>query len=120
MTTLPDLIQSREKLSKRLETIEAALNELQQNVQSVDAEISRIRQQRQSMVGQGRRMFALLQETRRELERQDALIQQCVEEIAAERIGPREGAYVMGRFVIARVRVNGELFTSLVEVISDG
>ena len=120
MTDLSDLLQLREKLSKRLETIEAALENLQHRTTQLDADIAAAKRARQQVTRKGREVHALLLETRRELERQDELIQQCVEEIAAARIGVREGVYVMGRFAVARMVAGGELYTSLVEVVDSG
>lgn len=119
MTDIVDLLQIREKLSQQLTKIETALAELQQSVRAVDAEISRIRQRREVMVKRGQRMYALLVETRREIERHDALIQQTVEEMAEKHIGQQEGCYVIGGgLAIARMRVNGALYTALVEAFN--
>lgn len=120
MTDLSDLFQSREQLSRRLEKIEAALAELERNAARVDADIAAAKRVRREMTKRGRRMYALLTETRREIEVQDALIQACVEEIAAAHIGAKEGVYLMGRFAVARVVAGGMLYTSLVEVVEDG
>ena len=120
VSDLTDLIQAREQLCRRLETIEATLGELQKSLQEVDSEIEKIRRQRREMAAKGRRIFVLLQETRRELDRHDALIQQIVEELAAAHIGPREGAYIMNGLVIARIAVAGTLYTSLIERVDSG
>lgn len=115
MTDLDTLLSDREKLSKRLDDIEAALSKLRSDVTRLDEEISQAKRQRQEAGKRGLRMFALLQECKQELERHDTLIRQHVEEIAARHIGPKEGAYVLNGFVIVRLDVGGVLCTGLVD-----
>lgn len=116
MTDLDTLLVDREKLAKRLDDIEAALTKLHSDVQRLDAEIEAAKRQRQEAGARGKRMFAILQECKRELERHDALIQSAVDELADKFIGGREGAYVLNGFVIARTRVRGVLYTAMVKI----
>ena len=115
MTDLDALLSDRETLANRLETIEAALLELRSDVARLNDEIEAAKRQRQEAGQRGRRMYTLLQEVKRELLRHDTLIRQYVEEIAARNIGPKEGAFVMNGFVIARIDVGGVLITALVD-----
>lgn len=117
MTDLNALLSDREKLSRRMDDIEAALSRLHSDVKRLDNEIEAAKRQRQEAGKRGLRMYALLQECKRELERHDALIEQYVEEIAARYIGPKKGAYVMNGFVIVRIEVDGVLCTALVDRI---
>lgn len=115
MTDLDTLLGERETLTSRLATIEAALAELRLDVGRLDEEIRLAQQQRLEAGKRGLRMYALLQEVRRELERHDAAIQTYVDGIADRYIGQRPGAYVLNGFVIARTLVQSTLYTALIE-----
>jgi hypothetical protein len=118
MPDLNTLLSDREKLAKRLEAIENGLAELRLDVAQADEEIKMAKRHRLAMVTRGRRMFALLQECKSELCRYDALIKQTVDAIADNHIGEREGAYLIpGGMVIARTRINGNLYTAFVELL---
>ena len=115
---LSTLVNDRNQLARRIDDLEAALARLEQDAKEVDTMIASAQRRRKEITDRGRRMFALLQEIRRDLERYDLMINQTVETLASEHIGNREGAYVLNGFVIARLNVGGTLFTSLVEAVS--
>ena len=116
-TNLSDLLSEREKLSARLDTIEAAWTDVVKSVASADAEIAEAQKARAKLVESGKRIRPLLVEMRAELERHDAMIKSCIDEIADRHIGDRQGAYLMtGGMVIARTRVNGHYYTAFVEL----
>lgn len=117
MTDLDTLLSDREKLAKRLETIEAALAELRSGVARLDDEIKAAKRQRQEAGKRGLRMFALLQEVKSELCRHDAMIKGACDEMADRHIGEREGAYLLNHgMIIARTRVSGSLYTAMVQI----
>ena len=117
MTDLTALLADREQLANRLATIEAAWADIVKSVSTADAEIAEAKKARAKLVESGQRIRALLLETRAELERHDAIVKACIDEIADRHIGGREGAYLMtGGMVIARTRVNGALYTAFVEL----
>ena len=116
MSDLDTLLADRETLASRLETIEAALLELRSDVARLNDEIEAAKRQRQEAGKRGVRMYALLQEVKSELLRHDALIKKAVDEIADKYIGDREGAYVLNGFVVARTRVQNELYTAMVQI----
>lgn len=117
MTDLDTLLSDREQLAKRLEVIESALSELRSNVAQLDNEIKAAQKQRQEAGKRGLRMYALLQDVRSELCRHDALIKSACDEMADHHIGEREGAYLLNHgMIIARTRVNGSLYTAMVQI----
>lgn len=117
MTDLDTLLSDRSQLASRLETIEAALLELRSDVTRLDAEIEVAKRQRQEAGKRGLRMYALLQEVKSELCRYDTLIKSACDEIADRHIGEREGAYLLNHgMIIARTRVNGSLYTAMVQI----
>lgn len=117
MTDLAALLQARDDLSGRLNAIEQALSELLRDAASIDAQIATAERQRRELRKQGRRMYALLCEARREVQRHDLLIQQTVDAIADHHIGNKPGVYVLNGFAVARLLVRDELYTSLVELV---
>jgi len=117
MPDLSALLADREQLSNRLATIEAAWTDIVASVAQADAEIAEAKKARAKLVESGKRIRPLLVEMRAELERHDAMIKSCIDEIADRHIGNREGAYLMsGGMVIARTRVNGYYYTAFVEL----
>ena len=117
MTDLNALLSEREKLSARLDTIEAAWSDIVASISAADAEIALAKKARAELVKSGQRIRALLVETRAELERHDALIKVSVDAIADHHIGDREGAYLLSHgIIIARTRVNGSLYTAMIPI----
>jgi len=121
MTDLATLLADREKLSARLATIEAAWADIVASVASADAEIAEAKKARAELVKSGQRIYALLQECKSELCRYDALIKSTVDSIADYHIGERQGAYLLKHgMIIARTRVNGSLYTAMVQIYDSG
>ena len=111
------LLAEREKLSARLDTIEAAWADIVASIAAADAEIAEAKKARAELVKSGQRIRLLLVETRAELERHDALIKVSVDTIADSKIGNREGACLLSHgMIIARTRVNGSLYTAMVQI----
>ena len=117
MTDLGTLLVDREQLAHRLESIEAALAELRLDIGRLDDEIKAAKKQRLEAGKRGLRMYTILQECKRELERHDALIKVAVDDLADSKIGNREGACLLSHgMIIARTRVNGSLYTAMVQI----
>ena len=117
MTDLNDLLSAREELSARLDTIEAAWAEAVKSIAAADAEIAEAKKARAKLVISGQRIRRLLVEIRSELLRHDALIKVSVDAIADSKIGNREGACLLSHgMIIARTRVNGSLYTAMVQI----
>jgi len=117
MSDLTALLADREKLSARMETIEAAWADIVKSVSTADAEIAEAKKARAKLVESGQRIRALLVEVRQELCRHDALIKSACDVIADSKIGNREGACLLNHgMIIARTRVNGSLYTAMVNI----
>lgn len=118
MTDLGALLADRETLENRLKTIEAALGDLRVDISKIDEAIKLAHTQRTEAIQKGKRMYALFLEVKSELTRYDVMIRQCIDAIADQHIGNREGAYLLtGGMVIARTRVNGFYYTAFIELL---